>query len=87
MTVVGSTRVERMEGTCAGGKSVLTCLRATFVKESRSYDGERKRETSKVFESEKDARRIKFENCRGALRIVPLHQRTKLRLFYVESIF
>lgn len=49
MTVVGSTRVERMEGTCAGGKSVLTCLRATFVKESRSYDGERERERLQKF--------------------------------------
>lgn len=51
MTVVGSTRVERMEGTCAGGKSVLTCLRATFVKESRSYDGERERERERDFKS------------------------------------
>lgn len=63
----GSTRVERMEGTCAR-KSVFTCLRATFVKESRSCDGrrggrergrERERETSKVFESEKESKRDK----------------------------
>lgn len=80
----GSTRVERMEGTCAR-KSVFTCLRATFVKESRSCDGRRggrergrERERLQKFSNRRrKAREIKLEKCRGALRI---DERTKLAI-------
>lgn len=43
----------------------------------RPGERKRERETSKVFESEKDAREIKLEKCRGALRI---DERTKLAI-------
>lgn len=43
----------------------------------RPGERKRERETSKVFESEKDAREIKLEKCRGTLRI---DERTKLAI-------
>lgn len=86
----GSTRVERMEGTCAR-KSVFTCLRATFVKESRSCDGRRRgrergreRERLQKFSNRRrKAREIKLEKCRGALRI---DERTKLAIILIHLV-
>lgn len=50
----------------------------------RPGERKRERETSKVFESEKDAREIKLEKCRGALRI---DERTKLAIILRTRAF
>lgn len=49
----------------------------------RPGERKRERETSKVFESEKDAREIKLEKCRGALRI---DERTKLAIILIHLV-